>query len=333
MKFKTIAVCIALLMVTLNFLAEGTVSAQAEKINVVATTTQAADAVRIIAGDKVNLTGLMGAGVDPHLYKPTEADIRAMNEADLVIYSGLHLEGQFDKVFEALGERSIRTYPLSDPVKNAGYVIETLDAKGASAHDPHFWFDPRNWAMAVEGVAEVLAETDPANGDLYRANAKAYSADLDLLYQWSLEAMSGVPEDKRILITSHDAFQYFAAAFGWKVVAVQGISTAAEASVSDIQKVAKAIMDSGIPVIFVESSVPHRTIEAVIESARAQGGKVRTGIRDLYSDAMDAPDKYGGTYIGMFTHNVATIVRSFEVELPVYPETLAPKPAAELIAQ
>ncbi|HRE48354.1 MAG TPA: zinc ABC transporter substrate-binding protein [Aggregatilineales bacterium] len=296
-------------------------------LRVVATTTQAADAVRILAGDRVHLTALMGAGVDPHLYKPTEADIAAMNQADLVIYSGLHLEGQFDEVFKALGERDIRTYAAATPVLEAGFVMEVA----SGAHDPHFWFDPLNWAMAVDGIAAVLGESDPPNAAFYRTNADAYIRHLEALSAWGVEAMSVVPAEHRILVTSHDAFQYFAAAFGWKVGAIQGISTVTEASVADIQKVAKAVIAAQIPVIFVESSVPKRTVEAVVEACKAQGVSVQMGIRELYSDAMDAPGKYGGTYIGMLTHNILTIVKSFGYDVPSFPQTLLPQPPPELL--
>ncbi|MBI5668020.1 MAG: zinc ABC transporter substrate-binding protein [Chloroflexi bacterium] len=257
-------------------------------LKVVTTTTQATDLTRILAGEGadewVQITPLMGAGVDPHLYQPTEANIAAMSQADLVIYSGLHLEGQFDTVFEALGERNVRVYALSDPVKAAGFVIGgfTLSEELTNVDDPHFWFDPRNWQLAAEGLVEVLSEVDPAHADVYAANADAYIADLDTLYTWALEAMSQVPEQQRTLVTSHDAFQYFGAAFGWNVRGLQGISTEDEAGVADIQNIARFVMDNGIPVMFVESSVPPDAIEAVREAVNAGGGQVGLGVRQLY---------------------------------------------------
>jgi len=291
-----------------------------ERLRVVATTTQAADLVRVIGGARVALTALMGGGVDPHLYKPTESDIAAMNAAQLVVYNGLNLEGQFETVFEALGQRAVRTYALSEPVVQAGFVLE----EEIGVPDPHFWFDPRNWTLAARGLAEVLAETDAANADFYRANATAYVAQLETLYAWAAAAMTAeaIPEAKRVLVTSHDAFQYFGDAFGWQVRGIQGISTAAEASVSDIQAVAELVVSEGIEVIFIESSVPRATVEAVIAAARARGAEVRLGVRELYSDAMGAPSDFGGTYIEMIVHNVVTILQSFGYAVPSLPESL-----------
>jgi manganese/zinc/iron transport system substrate-binding protein len=291
-----------------------------EPLRVVATTTQAADLVRMIGGERVAVTALMGGGVDPHLYKPTESDIVAMNAAQVVVYNGLNLEGQFETVFEALGQRAVRTYALSEPVEQAGFVLE----EAIGVPDPHFWFDPRNWMLAAKGLAEMLAETDAANADFYRANAAAYVAQLETLYEWAAAAMTAesIPEAKRILITSHDAFQYFGDAFGWQVRGIQGISTEAEASVSDIQAVADLVVREGVNVIFIESSVPRATVEAVIAAARARGAEVRLGVRELYSDAMNAPGLFGGTYTEMIVHNVITILQSFGYSVPPLPERL-----------
>ncbi len=315
----------------------GSTTGQDDLVRIVTTTTQATDAVTMLAGEladeSVHITPLMGAGVDPHLYQPTEADITAMNQADLVIYSGLHLEGQFDTVFEALGQRRIRTYALSTPVKAAGYIIGgfNLSEELTNVDDPHFWFDPRNWQLAVMELAEVLAETDPANANIYLSNAEAYSADLDMLYEWALEALSQVPETQRVLVTSHDAFQYFGDAFGWQVRGLQGISTEDEAGVADIQEIAQFVAESGIPVMFVESSVPPNAIRAVQEAVNANGGSVSIGIRSLYSDAMGEPGSFGGTYIGMIAENVITVLQSFAVEVPEWPEGLVPVIPQELL--
>jgi len=330
MKRMSLVAVSALLAMTLSALSGLAVPAYAQsKLHVVATTTQAADAVRVVGGALVELSALMGAGVDPHLYKPTESDIAAMNQAQMVVYSGLHLEGQFDQVFKALSERGITIYALAQPVLDGGYVMDAVGSAGT--HDPHFWFDPRNWQLAILGLAEALGKVDPANAAAYKANATAYAEQLDRLFAWATQAMNAIPAAQRTLITSHDAFQYFATAFGWKVEAIQGISTAAEASVADVQAIAAYIIANKIPVIFVESSVPKTTINAVIEAVRAGGSEVRLGLRELYSDAMGAPDEFGGTYIGMFAHNVATIVRSFGVELPAWPDRLMPALPGELL--
>ena len=210
------------------------VGADAEDaLPIVATTTQAADLMRILTADLdgIRVTALMGPGVDPHLYQPTESDIVAMNQAQMVIYSGLHLEGQFDAVFKALAEQGIAIYALSAPVKDAGYVIGGFDLSDAlrDVDDPHFWFDPRNWQLTAQDLADRLAEFDPQNADAYQANAAEYIEQLDLLYAWADAGLRSIDAGQRYLVTSHDAFQYFGAAFGWRMQAIQGLSTEDEA--------------------------------------------------------------------------------------------------------
>ena len=309
-----------------------------EAIRIVGTTTQAGDIVRILTEgtDGLEATGLMGAGVDPHLYQPTEDDIAAMNVADIVVYSGLHLEGQFDQVFEALRERGVVVHALSDPVKDGGFVVAAFDEGPDGGDDPHFWFDPRNWAVSVEDLAEVLAESAPEQADTIRANADSYLAQLELLFAWAEEGMTSVPEAQRYLVTSHDAFQYFGAAFGWQMAAIQGISTEDEAGVGDIQETVDFVIGNGIPVLFVESSIPPDTIEAVIEAIAADGGAARLGVRELFGDAMGSPNTFGGTFVGMIAQNVYTILQSYdaagaEVVIPQWPEDLLPAPPAAIL--
>lgn len=306
-----------------------------DPIPIVATTTQAADLMRILTGDLegIQLTALMGPGVDPHLYQPTEADIVAMNQARIVIYSGLHLEGQFDAVFKALSEQGIAIYALSAPVKDAGYIIGGFDLSDTllDVDDPHFWFDPRNWQLAVQDLAERLAEFDPPNAETYQARAATYIEQLDLLYTWADAGLRSIDEGRRYLVTSHDAFQYFGAAFGWRMQAIQGLSTEDEAGVGDIQATVDFVIANDIPVLFVESSIPPDTIEAVIEAVRAQGGTARIGVRELFGDAMGEPGNFGGAYIGMLAQNALTIMQSYqcmgvEVDIRDWPAALEPKP-------
>lgn len=313
--------------------------ASEEPLKIVATTTQAADLMRILGEgvDGISVTALMGPGVDPHLYQPTESDIVAMNQAEMVIYSGLHLEGQFDSVFAALSEQGIAIYPLSQPVKDAGFIIGGFDLSEAltDVDDPHFWFDPLNWQLTAAGLAEALAERDPANAAAYRANAAAYLEQLQLLYDWAEAGLRSINEGQRYLVTSHDAFQYFGAAFGWRMQAIQGLSTEDEAGVGDIQETVDFVIDNEIPVLFVESSIPPDTIEAVIEAARAQGADARVGLRELYGDAMGALDSFGGAYIGMLALNALTIMQSYQcmgaaVTIPAWPPGLSPQPPEDL---
>lgn len=324
------------LLLTGLLAASGNLAAQDDaRPLVVATTTQARDALEIVAGERIELIGLMGAGVDPHLYRPTEADVRAMNRADAIFYSGLHLEGQFGDVLGALGERDVLVVALSDPVKKAGFTIGgfTLSEAYSNVDDPHFWFDPRNWQLSIDYVAEQLALLDPAGADVYAQRAADYNDQLDLLFDWAGEAMAAVPEEQRVLVTSHDAFQYFGQAFGWDVRGLQGLSTEDEAGVADVQALVDFVIERDIPVLFVESSVPPNAIESVREGAAAQGHDIGVGLRELYSDAMGAPEDFGGTYVGMLAENVSTVIQSWGLALPPWPEELLPALPDELLAE
>lgn len=329
-----------LLLASLILLLTGSVFAQDDGLNIVTTTTQATDLAIILTDgvESVAISGLMGAGVDPHLYQPTEADVSAMNAADMVIYSGLNLEGQFDTVFEALGEQGVLIYALSRPVKDAGFIIGAFEEETEllGSDDPHFWFDPRNWEITTLDLAETLVTLDPANAETYLANAEAYIEQLRLLYDWADEGMRSVPGSQRYLVTSHDAFQYFGAAFGWRMAAIQGISTEDEAGVGDIQDTVRFVRANDIPVLFVESSVPPNTIGAVIEAVRAAGGEVRLGVRELFGDAMGEAGEFGGTFVGMIAQNVYTILQSYQcagadVTIPDWPDGLEPVPTDDIL--
>ncbi len=307
---------------------------------IVATTTQAGDLSSILTDGvaAIEITPLMGAGVDPHLYQPTESDIRAMNAADMVIYSGLHLEGQFDTVFEALREQGTLIYSLSQPVKKAGFVIGGfITAQSQSGtDDPHFWFDPRNWELTTTDLAKTLAELDPDNAATYLSHADAYVEQLRALYAWADEGMRSVPDGQRFLVTSHDAFQYFGSAFGWQMTAIQGISTEDEAGVRDIQDTVQFVVERQIPVLFVESSISPNTIEAVQAAIEASGGTARVGVRELYSDAMGLPGAFGGAYIGMIAENVYTILQSYQCAgaqalIPAWPDSIDITPPPGLL--
>ncbi|WP_420644523.1 metal ABC transporter solute-binding protein, Zn/Mn family [Candidatus Leptofilum sp.] len=307
---------------------------------IVATTTQANDIAQILTDGVANveITPLMGAGVDPHLYQPTESDIAAMNDADMVIYSGLFLEGQFDTVFAALREQGVLIHALSDPVKQAGFTIGGFELSDelVDVDDPHFWFDPRNWELTIVDLGEALAGIDPDNSDVYTQNATEYAATMTPLYEWANEGLRSVPEGQRYLVTSHDAFQYFGAAFGWQMEAIQGLSTEDEAGVGDIQGTVDFIIENQIPVVFVESSIPPDTIEAVIEAVEAEGGSVRIGVREMYSDAMGELDTFAGTYVGMLASNTLTVLQSYQcagvpVTLPEWPVAVTPTPPDALL--
>ena len=322
-------------------MAGGGIAAQEDgRLNIVATTTQASDLIHILSAglDHIHITALMGAGVDPHLYQPTESDVAAMNQADMVIYSGLHLEGQFDTIFAALAEQGVVAYALGKPVKAAGFIIGGFDLSEnlLNVDDPHFWFDPRNWEITVQDLADVLADVDPESAAAYQANAADYIEQLGLLYDWANGGLRSIDEGQRYLVTSHDAFQYFGAAFGWRMQAIQGLSTEDEAGVGDIQATVDFVIANDIPVLFVESSIPPDTVEAVIAAVQAQDSEVRIGLRELFGDAMDAPGVFGGTYVGMLAQNALTIMQSYQcmgaaVDMPDWPPDLSPRPPEALL--
>jgi manganese/zinc/iron transport system substrate-binding protein len=337
----TVKKWVQMLLIGLALMVTGAVVAQQEDdLNIVTTTTQATDVIRILtdSADGITVTALMGAGVDPHLYQPTESDVTSMNEADMVVYNGLNLEGQFDRIFAGLAERGVITFALGEPVKNAGFIIGGFDLSEdlVDVDDPHFWFDPRNWEITVDALAETLAELDPDNADLYADNAEAYIEDLQALFEWASDGMATVEEDQRFIVTSHDAFQYFGMAFEWELAGIQGLSTEDEAGVGDIQNTVDFVIENEIPVLFVESSIPPDTVQAVIEAVEDDGGEVRIGVRELYSDAMGEVDTFSGTYIGMLAENVYTVLQSYqcagvELEIPEWPEDLEPTPPEEIL--
>ncbi|HEX8694514.1 MAG TPA: zinc ABC transporter substrate-binding protein [Longimicrobium sp.] len=273
------------------------------RLHVVATIGMIKDLVENVGGDHVVVTGLMGPGVDPHLYKASEGDVRKLYRADVIFYGGLHLEARMAEVLEEMGERT-RTVAVTGAIPKDS-LLAPPEFKGA--YDPHVWFDVRLWMMTIDRVEETLAAMDPANAGDYRANAARYRAELDALDRYVRAQAARVPDNKRVLITAHDAFNYFGRAYGFQVRGLQGISTAAEAGTADVQDLARFIATRKIPAVFVESSVPSRTIEAVREAVTARGYRVGMG-GSLFSDAMGSPGTPEGSYVGMVRHNIDTIV-------------------------
>ena len=274
-------------------------------IRVVTTTGMITDVVQNVGGERVQVTGLMGPGVDPHLYKASEGDVTRMAEADAIFYNGVHLEAKMGEVLEKMGGQA-KTVAVTQGVDSSD-LLAPPEFEGA--YDPHVWFDVALWMKAVEPVRDTLIEMDPDHADLYQANSESYLAELNELHDYVMEQAEKLPADQRVLITAHDAFNYFGQAYDFEVRGLQGISTAAEAGTADVQDLADFIVERRIPAIFVESSVPPRTIEAVQAAVRAQGFDVRIG-GELFSDAMGDPGTEEGTYVGMVRHNVDTIVNS-----------------------
>jgi manganese/zinc/iron transport system substrate-binding protein len=276
-----------------------------DRVSVVATTGMVADVARNVGGDRVRVVALMGPGVDPHLYKASEGDVRRLFRADVVFYTGLHLEARMGEVLEEMGGRA-RVRAVGEGVPRDRLVSP---AEYEGAYDPHIWFDVGLWSHTVAAVAETLAEADPAHAAEYHRRAEAYHAELAELDRYVRAEVARVPAGRRVLITAHDAFGYFGRAYGFQVRGLQGISTASEAGTADVQALAEFIARERIPAVFVESSVSDRSIRAVQEAVRARGWEVRQG-GSLYSDAMGSPGTHAGTYTGMVRHNVDTIVRA-----------------------
>ena len=273
-------------------------------INVVTTIGMIADIAENVGGEKVQVTGLMGPGIDPHLYKAIAGDVNRLQEADIIFYNGLHLEAAMGEVLERMSGADVTTVAVAE-----GIDPDKLQAppEFQGFHDPHVWFNVAFWMEATAAVRDTLIEMDPKHADDYAANAEAYLADLAELDAYVAEQAARVPEDKRVLVTAHDAFNYFGQAYGFEVRGLQGISTASEASTSDVQELARFIAENEIPAIFDESSVTPRTVEAVQAAVRAQGFDVQIG-GELFSDAMGNPGTPEGTYNGMVRQNVDTIV-------------------------
>ena len=281
--------------------------AQEGTLKVVATTGMIADAARTIIGDRGNVTGLMGPGVDPHLYKATQSDLRLLTDADLVLYNGLHLEGKMADVLGKLASRKdviavadvISPDLLRSPPEFDGY------------HDPHVWFDVGLWRNVVAGMVDTLIAIDPEGAELYRKNGDAYLAKLDALHTWVGAEISTIPQNSRVLITAHDAFGYFGRAYDIEVRGLQGISTVSEFGISDRSALVDLIVNRNVKAVFIESSIPRRNIEALVESVKAKGQAIEIG-GELFSDAMGKDGTPEGTYIGMVESNVNTIVRALK---------------------
>jgi manganese/zinc/iron transport system substrate-binding protein len=273
------------------------------QINIVATTGMVGDIVQQVGGDRVEVTTLMGPGVDPHLYKASEGDVERLDNADIVFYSGLHLEAKLADVFEKMGEHIV-TVPVTAGISRSELIVV---GTGEAAYDPHVWFDVMLWSAAVEEVRKTLVEVDPAHASGYDERAAAYQVKMKELDEYVAQQAARVPPERRVMITAHDAFGYFAKAYGFEVRGLQGISTATEAGAGDVQDLADFIVERDIPAIFVETSVSPRTVRALQEAVRVQGHEVKIG-GSLFSDAMGDPGTPEGTYLGMVRHNIDTIV-------------------------
>lgn len=285
-------------------------------IRIVTTTTMVTDLVRSIAGDRAEVVGLMGPGVDPHLYKATARNVTELQSADLIFYNGLFLEGRLGDLFSRMSRNGVKVWAVTEGIPR-DQLLEPPEFEGH--WDPHVWFDPQLWAQCAGLVARALAEADPDNAEYYRARGVEAEAGIRSLHDWALARIAQVPEADRVLVTSHDAFNYFGEAYGFQVIGIQGISTVSEAGLADVTRIADFVKERGIQALFVESSVSPATVERVSRDAGIRIGG------ELFSDAMGASGEMHtvagetydvGTFEGMFKHNVNTIVTALRPSRP-----------------
>lgn len=275
-----------------------------DKLNVVATTTMLADLSTVIGGERVTVDGLMGPGIDPHLYQASEGDVSLMQKADIVVYNGLHLEGKMGEIFENLSGGKANVICIEDGLDESRLLASEDDS---SAHDPHIWFDVALWKKAAKTVADGLSQAAPDGKADYEANLESYLKELDETDTYIRNRAAELPEAQRVLVTAHDAFQYFGKAYGFEVRGLQGISTDAEAGTADVSALADFIVERQIKAIFVESSVPPKTIEALQAAVKAKNFDVAIG-GELYSDSLGDPEAGTDTYVLTVKANIDTIV-------------------------
>ena len=277
-------------------------------LRVVSTTGMVNDLVLRVGGDAVTAQVLMGAGVDPHLYKATASDVVKLQKAEVIFYNGLMLEGKMTDVFARMQRAKKRVHAVTEGLDHAAL----LKPEGFEGHpDPHVWFDVKLWAGCLDVVATRLGEALPEKRAVFEANAAKAKGEMEALHAWALAKAGELAPERRVLVTSHDAYNYFGRAYGFQVVGLQGISTVSEAALADMAKLTDFIKERGLKAVFVESSVSHATIERI-----AKDSGVRVG-GELFSDAMGTPGQMEngydlGTYEGMVKHNLTTIVEALK---------------------
>jgi len=275
-----------------------------------ATVGMVADIVKQVAGDKAEVTQIIGAGVDPHLYNPTRGDVAALIKSDVIFYAGLLLEGQMTDILVKISRRR----PVNAVTERLREDDLIRDAQ--SGHqDPHVWMDVSRWKLAVKVVVEALVAFDPANDDVYRRNGDRYQDQLQELDDYVRRVIATIPERQRILVTAHDAFNYLGRAYGIEVLGIQGLSTESEAGLKDINRIVDLLVNRRVPAVFVESSVSDKNVRALIEGAASRGHQVIVG-GELFSDAMGAAGTYEGTYVGMIDHNATVIAQALGGRAP-----------------
>jgi manganese/zinc/iron transport system substrate-binding protein len=307
MPFRRLAALALLLLVAAAVAGCGGGSAASgnvadRKIRVTTTTNFITDTARQIGGDRVEVTGLMGPGVDPHLYKASAKDVSILRDADVIFYGGLELEGRMSDLLEELGDRRPTVAVTKDMREE-----DLIASEGhAGRFDPHVWFDVTLWQQAARTVAATLRTLDPDSAAHYDGRLKEYLTELTELDAYVRRQADAVPERQRVLVTSHDAFTYFGRRYGFEVAAIQGVSTATEVTNDDIERVAAVVADRKLRSVFIESSVPRQTVDSVLQNAADRGQQASVG-GELYSDSAGSPGSGADTYVGMVRANIDTI--------------------------
>lgn len=272
-----------------------------DRLYVVATTSMLGDLVEQIGGENIRIKTLMGPGVDPHLYELKPSDVSALGQADIIVINGLNLEGKIVSTIATLKSQGKKIVIVGDDLEEKDLIEQD------GVFDPHVWFDITLWKEVAVNVSKHLKQSDAESADYYETRLSAYLEELDELHQFVLAKINELPEEKRILITAHDAFAYFGRAYGFEVHAIQGISTDSEPSTKDIEDLANFVVEHQVNAIFFESSIPESTVQSVIANAKAKGWDVSVG-GELYSDALGDKESDAETYVKTMKHNITTIV-------------------------
>ncbi|MHC4995919.1 MAG: metal ABC transporter solute-binding protein, Zn/Mn family [Planctomycetota bacterium] len=285
---------------------------------ITATVGMVSDVIQQVAGDLANVSNIIGEGVDPHLYKPTSADMKQLMAGDAIAYAGLFLEGQMGDMLDMNRARGKTVFAVTELIDEKYLLFN--EASYGKHPDPHVWMDVSAWQKAVDAIRDQLSAFDPGNADTYAANAAAYNMKLDALHAYGLGVMATIPQESRVMVTAHDAFSYFGRAYGVEVMGIQGLSTESEAGIQRINELVDMIVERGVRAVFVETSVSEKNIEALIEGSNARlsaAGKplVKKGGL-LFSDAMGPAGGYTGTYVGMLDHNLTTVARALGGKAP-----------------
>jgi len=283
-----------------------------DRPTIVCTVGMVTDIVRNVAGDRAEVRGMLGAGIDPHLYAPTRDDIALLLSADIIFYNGLLLEGKMTDALVRAATSGRKVHAVTELIDESS-LLSPEDFEGHA--DPHLWMDPTAWILAVEVVRGALTDFDPDGAATYAANAEAYTAQLRELHAYAQRSIASIPEPARVLVTAHDAFNYLGRRYGLEVRGIQGLSTESEAGLAEIEALVDLLVEREIPAVFAETTVSDRGVRALIAGAAARGHTVTIG-GELFSDAMGQPGTYEGTYIGMIDHNITTITRALGGDAP-----------------